>query len=116
MVDPGTEFQGYFADMLSAHGSCLLPTDPRSPWQNGRTERAGAEWKKQFDIASRKDKPTSDEEHLSLGLECCSVRNRYNNRSGFSPHQRVFGCSARLPNSLLSDDLIDPEFLSESLF
>ncbi len=28
--------------------------------------------------------------------------------------QRVFGFSQRLPNSLLSDDLIDPQYLSEN--
>ena len=34
-------------------------------------------------------------------------RNRYTNRSGFSPHQRVFGSSLRLPGCLISDDPID---------
>ena len=34
-------------------------------------------------------------------------RNRYSNRSGYSPHQRVFGSSLRLPGCLISDDPID---------
>ena len=48
IVDPGTEFRTCFADMCSSYGCLILPTDPRCPWQNGRTERAGKEWKYQF--------------------------------------------------------------------
>ena len=114
VVDPGTEFQGYFAEQTAANGCAQLPTDARAPWQNGRTERAGKEWKRQFTIARRKEAPTNDSEYQTLGLLCCSIRNRYNNRSGFSPMQRVFGFTHRLPNSLLSDDPIDPQYLSEN--
>ena len=91
-----------------------MPTDARAPWQNGRTERAGKEWRRQFTLARRKEAPESDAEFETLGMLCCSIRNRYNNRSGFSPMQRVFGFTQRLPASLLSDDPIDPDFLSES--
>ena len=91
VVDPGTEFAGEFAEMCSAYGATVLPTDARTPWQNGRTERAGKEWKKQFRLARSKEAPTSQAEHVALGEFCCSSRNRYNNRSGFSPMQRVFG-------------------------
>ena len=114
VCDPGPEFKGYFGEMAASHGCAQLPTDARAPWQNGRTERAGKEWKRQFSIARRKEAPTNESEFETLGVQCCSIRNRYNNRSGFSPMQRVFGFSHRLPNSLLSDDPIDPEYLSES--
>ena len=40
MCDPGTEFQGDFAEHLAANGCAQLITDPRAPLQNGRTERA----------------------------------------------------------------------------
>ena len=46
-----------------------------------------------------------------LGQLCSAARNRYMNRSGYSPIQRVFGFSTRLPSSLLSDDAIDPAYL-----
>ena len=108
VVDPGGEFMGYFAEMLNHNGTAILPTDARSPWQNGRTERAGKEWKRQFKLARRKDEPRNHQEWVALGELCCSMRNRYNNRSGFSPMQRVFGFNTRLPSSLLSDDIIDP--------
>ena len=40
------------------------------------------------------------------------MRSRYQKRSGFSPMQRVFGFTQRLPATLLSGDPIDPEYLS----
>jgi hypothetical protein len=43
----------------------------------------------------------------------CSVKSRYNNRSGFYPLQRVFSCTHRLLTSLLSDDFIDPQHLNK---
>ena len=112
-VDPGTEFQGYFGQMTSSHDTALFPTDARAPWQNGRTERSGKEWKRQFKLASRRETPTTMAEWIALGELCCSVRNRYQNRSGYSPLQRVFGFSPRLPASLLSDDAIDPAYLTD---
>ena len=114
MVDPGTECQGYFGEMTASYGCSLFPTDARSPWQNGRTERAGKEWKRQLKLARRREEPKSDAELTALAELCCSIRNRYNNRSGFSPMQRVFGFNHRLPNSLVSDDSIDPMYLSEN--
>ena len=113
VCDPGLEFQGYFAEKLAESGTAQLLTDPRAPWQNGRTERAGMEWKKQVKLAKRKEMPLDDSEHVALCEYCCQMRNRYSNRSGFSPMQRVFGAAQRLPNSLLSDDPIDPSYLSE---
>ena len=111
VMDPGTEFKAHFAEQAAGNGSLVLPTDPRAPWQNGRTERAGKEWKIQFRLARDKETPQNYREWRVLGLQCCASRNQYQNRSGFSPHQRVFGMSMRLPGSLLSDDAIDPLYL-----
>ena len=114
VCDPGGEFEGYFGEMLASHGGAQLVTDARALWQNGRTERAGKEWKRQFKLARRKCEPTNEEEWNALGMCVCSVRNRYNNRSGFSPMQRVFGCSQRQPNTLLLfitswEDMLRPQ-------
>ena len=114
VMDPGTEFKAHFADMCNGNGTIVLPTDPRAPWQNGRTERAGKEWKVQFKLAINKEAPQDYREWRTLGLLCCSARNQYQNRSGFSPHQRVFGMSMRLPGSLLSDDYIDPCYMYDA--
>ena len=48
VCDPGTEFQGYFADNVNGSGTVIFPTDARAPWQNGKTERAGGLWKDQL--------------------------------------------------------------------
>ena len=60
ICDPGLEFQGYFSEMLASQGAAQLQIDPRAPWQNGRTERLGHEWKKQFKIARHKEAPQSE--------------------------------------------------------
>ena len=49
---------------------------------------------------------TQSEIELAL-THALDSRNRYTNRSGYSPHQRVFGSSLRLPGCLISDDPID---------
>ena len=86
---------------IGRNGMVQLVTDLRAPWQNGRTERAGAEWKRQFKLARTKKEPNSPEEFEAFGQHCGSARSRYNNRSGFSLVQRVCGFTHRLPNSLL---------------
>ena len=114
ICDPGGEFEGHFAEQLQSYGVTLLPTDARSPWQNGRTERAGGTWKHRFKVARRKCPPVNQAEHEALGKMSCAAGNRFANRSGFSPEQRVFGRSHRLPDSLCSDDAIDAGLLSEN--
>ena len=42
-----------------------------------------------------------------------AARNARADRSGFSPDQRAFGRSVRLPGHLLSDDRIDSDLLVE---
>ena len=79
VMDPGTEFKAHFAEMASGNGTLVLPTDPRAPWQNGRTERAGKEWKIQFRLARDKDSPQNFREWRVLGLQCCAARNQYHN-------------------------------------
>ena len=73
VCDPGLEFAGYFADRLAHHGGAQLQTDRQAPWQNGRTERAGKEWKRQFKLARRKEEPLNADEWEALGLECAGV-------------------------------------------
>ena len=83
VFDPGTAFEGHFTDMAQGYGITILPTDRESPWQNGRTERAGGLWKQQLKLACRKSTPVTREEWLAQGSLCVSARNRYFNRSGF---------------------------------
>lgn len=55
VVDPGLGFAGYLAEMPRCKRIVLLPTDARTPWENGRTERAGGEWERQSKIAMHRD-------------------------------------------------------------
>ena len=53
--------------------------------------------------------PTSDNTFKIMIAECNAAKNRLSNRSGFSPLQRVFGMSHRLPADLASDDKYIPD-------
>ncbi len=58
------------------------------------------------------DAPTNHQEFVDLAREVTAARNRFSHRSGFSPVQRVFGISPRMPGSTLADDSIDPVLVS----
>ncbi|CAE7762188.1 RE1, partial [Symbiodinium sp. CCMP2456] len=112
--DLGTEFRGVFADQAAQAGALVRHTGARSPWQAGKTERAGAHYKAILEKARDTAQISSWEELKSLMLEVEAAKNRYGNRSGFSPMQRQIGHSLRLPGSLLSDDSIDPTMIVQS--
>ena len=109
----GPEFMGReVQNRLAAHGVPTAPLDSESSWQNGKTERAGQSFKQQL-------WDTDEEYHIQGRVElnmavaqCCDLRNRYCNRSGYSAQQAVFGTTLRLPGSLLSDDPIDRSLLA----
>ena len=104
----GNEFQ----NQAGAAGVLTMPIDSQSPWQNGKTERAGQSFKHQLWDLDEECHIEGETEFEAAVAECCDARNRYCNRSGFSAHQRVFGSSLRLPGSLLSDDPIDRQLLT----
>ena len=105
----GNEFQ----NPAGAAGVLAMPIDSQSPWQNGKTERAGQSFKHQLWDLDEECHIEGETEFEAAVAECCDARNRYCNQSGFSAHQRVFGSSLRLPGSLLSDDPIDRQLLTE---
>ncbi|CAE7227250.1 RE1 [Symbiodinium sp. CCMP2592] len=114
IADLGTEFRGEFADLASQCGTLVRHIGARSPWQNGKTERAGAHYKNVFERARDSCVVSSWQELKTLMYEVESARNRFGNRSGFSPMQRQLGWSLRLPGSLLSDDYLDPQLVVQS--
>mgnify|MGYP005693850643 CR=1 FL=1 len=87
--------------------------DSQSPWEQGRTERAGGSLKEDLEKIVAECAVTTEEEFELALAQALDVRNRYANRSGFSAHQRVFGSSLRLLGSLVSDDFVDRFALSE---
>ena len=114
VADLGSEFRGQFADLASQAGALVRHTAARSPWQAGKTERAGAHFKLVYEKARENTYIGSWEEVKTLmyAVEC--AKNRYGNRSGFSPMQRQIGHNLRLPGSLLSDDSLDPAMVVAS--
>ncbi|CAE8697324.1 unnamed protein product [Polarella glacialis] len=112
VADQGSEFAAEFTDYLHKLGVPVHPTDARSPWQNSRTERAGGIFKEKLDVTIADGCVQGDHEYALALCETAAGRNRYYNRSGFSPNQRVFGHNVRLPASLISDDAFDQELLS----
>ena len=114
VADLGNEFRGQFVELASQAGALVRHTAARSPWRAGKTERAGAHFKHVFERARDVAQISSWEELKTLLYEVEGARNRYGNRSGFSPMQRQIGHSLRLPASLLSDDHLDPGLVVQS--
>ena len=106
IVDLGPEFRGDFADQAAQSGALIRHTAARSPWQAGKTERSGSHFKAIYDKARDMAQVSSWEEIKTLLLEVESAKNRYGNRSGFSPMQRQIGHSLRLPASPLDASLM----------
>eukprot|EP00971_Amphidinium_carterae_P330749 6463956-Amphidinium_carterae.1 len=108
VVDQGTEFQRDFGESASSQGCLVVTVNTRTPWEAGKTEKAGGLWKDLFRVATEQDCPVTEEELNTMIFLVTSQRNANMNRAGFSPHQRVFGISARTPTSLLCTDKFDP--------
>ena len=108
-TDGGPEFMKDFIEDCNQHAIFHHVTDAHAPWQNGRTERKGGFIKRQVyrttvaigGIQTRR-------EQKMVVHECVLASNRFFNRSGFSPMQRVFGFTLRMPRTLTSDDPVDP--------
>ena len=107
-VDEGLEFRGDFTKWCADFGTIMFRAAGRSPWQQGRVERHGGLIK---DIIAKARESASleslDELRLLLN-ECEGSKNRFMNRSGYSPVQRQVGQWPRMPGSLMSDEVLDP--------
>eukprot|EP00435_Cladocopium_sp_Y103_P038273 s1873_g10.t1 len=115
ICDAGREFLAEFIKQANGHGVVVYQVGTRAPWQNGKTERHGAYYKELLEKA-RAELVLSSEEELKLMMqEVEQAKNRYSNRSGFSPVQRQIGQWPRSPAELLSDDAIDPSLVSGAL-
>ena len=63
VADLGSEFRGHFAQMAGEAGALIRHTAARSPWQAGKTERAGSHFKWVYDRAR-----DSTDDHLDPSL------------------------------------------------
>ena len=112
VADAGKEFSSQFMQMAASHGIVTQTTAARAPWQNGRTERHGAHYKELLEKAREEAVITSPQELQLLMQEVEMTKNRFSNRSGFSPVQRQIGQWPRVPSNLLGDDVIDPGLMN----
>ena len=112
-VDEGREFRGGFSRLCAEAGVVVFRAAARAPWQQGRVERHGGLMKAMLEKGREDMPPTSREELGALLHACEAAKNRFSNRSGFSPTQRQIGHWPRMPSSLLSDEAIDPALQSQ---
>ena len=112
VTDPGREFMASFLKQAMGQGIVVHQIAARAPWQQGRTERHGAHFKRILDKARLEVLITNPEELKSLMIEVEQAKNRFSNRSGFSPVQRQIGQWPRAPTAILSDEAIDPTLVS----
>ena len=89
VMDRGKEFDNFkFQELVGGQGTALHYTDPESPWQNSRTERGGGILKEK--IQATLEETCARFEELALVVsEVVASRNRFMDRHGFSPMQRV---------------------------
>ena len=113
--DPGTEFGEEFQEMAAQHGIVFHQTGARAPWQQGKTERHGGHYKTILEKARSEVVISNKNELGALMKEVEQAKNRFSNRSGFSPVQRQIGQWPRIPDAILSDNLIDPTLVEGML-
>eukprot|EP00971_Amphidinium_carterae_P132553 2625311-Amphidinium_carterae.1 len=101
ITDSGGEFTGR-EFRVGSLGAMHYVTDARAPWQNGRTERGGAELKRHIRYVLDKIQPDTLAQVDECIAEAVLVRNQYCLRAGFSPLQRLFGYAPTAPQSLVS--------------
>ena len=113
-IDEGREFRSHFAKLCASAGTIVFRSAARAPWQQGRVERHGAILKNMLEKSRGEMVPGTPEELLHLLHACECAKNRYSNRSGYSPTQRQIGQWPRMPSSLVSDEEIDPSLQAQN--
>ena len=103
-TDGGPEFEGNFQEGLQLDGAADDRSAAYAPWQNSLIERHGQTWKQMFAKMCVSNPPSNREDVEELFEQINIAKNTMVNRSGFSPHQRVFGKSPRIPGMLHSHD------------
>ena len=88
-------------------------TNTEALWENGPTERYTATIEEQYELARESFEPQTEAENDELIVQGCIPHNRYNDRSGFSPYQRVFGITPRMPRSSTNDDALETSEVSQ---
>ena len=71
---------GIFAEKVQSDGTTLEVTPVEAPWRNGKTERAGKDWKEDYYKMTQEGPEAKTWTDFEKGLRCCessqSVRNQ----------------------------------------
>ena len=111
ICDQGPEFAGeQFVEFVSQMGAAVHFTDAASPWKNGRAERAVGTFKRKLKVVLQ-ETSASPEELDCVVAQVVAAHNSLSDRHGYSPNQRLFGRSLRLPGSLMATDRWDQEMI-----
>ena len=113
-IDEGREFRSHFAKLCASAGTIVFRSAARAPWQQGRVERHGSILKTMLEKSREEMVPSTPDELLHLLHACECAKNRFSNRSGYSPTQRQIGQWPRMPSSLVSDEEIDPSLQAQN--
>ena len=114
ICDQGPEFAGeQFVEYMSQMGAAVHYTDGSSPWKNGRAERAVGTVKRKIKTVVQETSATEEELDLVVSQVVAGHNSLYD-RHGYSPNQRLFGRSLRLPGSLMATDKWDQEMIQAS--
>ena len=113
-IDEVREFRGGFSRLCAGAGTVVFRAAARAPWQQGKVERHGGIIKEMIERSREEMPPTSQEDLVHILHACESAKNRYSNRSGYSPTQRMIGQWPRVPSSLMSDEDVDPSLQAQN--
>ncbi|CAE8632209.1 unnamed protein product [Polarella glacialis] len=110
MVDWGTGFQIVVSmndrEGESIHGAEVVVTSARSPWQAGKTERAGGTLKDVFSKVCQSH-PLYTQRDFEEILDSTSVAcNEACRHGGYSTYSRVFGKAYRLPEGSVGEEVV----------
>ncbi|CAE7324282.1 RE1, partial [Symbiodinium necroappetens] len=116
ITDSGNEFKGIFERQCESHAILQHVTIPEQPWKNAFAERHGGWVKDKLDkeIASGQCAFQTLEELDEFLSALTATKNRWLQRSGYTPAALVFGELPRVPGELLADDEISEQAVADA--
>ena len=115
VVDAGKEFSSRLMTLAASCGIVTHQIAARAPWQQGKTEGHGAHYKDLLEKARMEAVVSSEEELKRLMQEVEMVKNRFSNRSGYSPVQRQIGQWPRVCDHSITDELVDTSLMEAAV-
>ncbi|CAK0909173.1 unnamed protein product, partial [Prorocentrum cordatum] len=94
---------GEFPDAAEGDGAEVKVASATSPWQAGKTERAGGTWKETFYRTRQKFNAKNWGDFYELVDSVNAAIGESVRRGGFTPYQRVFGRPFQLPEKILEE-------------